>query len=233
MKNSKKQTDRCQICNQLKKTSELIPAELVHPSIAEKIAKEHPDWSSDKFICHTDLNHFRIRHIEDLLEDEKGMLSSLEEDVIRSMREQEPLSKNIQDEYNRQLTFGDRVADAVANFGGSWPFIIGFFAFLIIWMGINSALLFWRPYDPYPFILLNLVLSCLAAVQAPVIMMSQNRQGEKDRLRAENDYQINLKAEIEIRHLHEKIDHLLLHQWQRLLEIQQMKLEVMDAPGPK
>ncbi len=103
----------------------------------------------------------------------------------------------------------------------------------MLWMAINSVLLIWRPYDPYPFILLNLVLSCLAAVQAPVIMMSQNRQGGKDRLRAENDYQVNLKAEIEIRHLHEKIDRLLLHQWHRLLEIQQMQLEVMDSPGPK
>jgi uncharacterized membrane protein len=149
------------------------------------------------------------------------------------MREIEPLSKNVDQEYERQFTLGDRIADAVASFGGSWPFIIGFFVFLMIWMAINSAVFFWRPYDPYPFILLNLVLSCLAAVQAPIIMMSQNRQGEKDRLRAENDYQVNLKAEIEIRRLHEKIDHLLLHQWQRLLEIQQLQLAVMDAPAPK
>ncbi len=233
MKHKKKQTARCQICNQLKNSSELMPAELVHTSLVESIVKKHPDWSSSGYICLSDLNHFRIKHIEGLLETEKGMLSRLEEDVVRSMREEEPLSRNIEEEYDRRLTFGNRIADAVANFGGSWPFIIGFFSFLILWMAINSVVLIWRPYDPYPFILLNLVLSCLAAVQAPVIMMSQNRQGEKDRMRAENDYQVNLKAEIEIRHLHEKIDHLLLHQWQRLLEIQQMQLEVMDAPGPK
>jgi len=233
MKPKKKQTARCQICNQVKKFSELMPAELVHASLTESILKKHPAWSTSGYICLSDLNHFRINHIESLLEAEKGMLSGLEKDVVRSMREQEPLSKNIETEYDRRLTFGDRVSDAVANFGGSWPFIIGFFAFLVVWMGINSVLLIWRPYDPYPFILLNLVLSCLAAVQAPIIMMSQNRQGEKDRLRAENDFQVNLKAEIEIRHLHEKIDNLLLHQWQRLLEIQQMQLEVMDAPEPK
>ncbi len=233
MNHKKKQTVRCQICNQQKKSSELMPAELVHSSLVESIVKKHPDWSSSGYICLSDLNHFRIKHIEGLLETEKGMLSRLEEDVIRSMREEEPLSRNIEEEYDRRLAFGDRIADAVANFGGSWPFIIGFFSFLMVWMAINSVVLIWRPYDPYPFILLNLVLSCLAAVQAPVIMMSQNRQGEKDRMRAENDYQVNLKAEIEIRHLHEKIDHLLLHQWQRLLEIQQLQLEVMDAPGPK
>jgi len=233
MKHKKKQTARCQVCNQLKKSSELMPAELVHTSLVESIVKKHPDWSSSGYICLSDLNHFRIKHIEGLLETEKGMLSRLEEDVIRSMREEEPLSRNIEEEYDRRLTFGNRIADAVANFGGSWPFIIGFFTFLMIWMAINSVILIWRPYDPYPFILLNLVLSCLAAVQAPVIMMSQNRQGEKDRMRAENDYQVNLKAEIEIRRLHEKIDHLLLHQWQRLLEIQQLQLEVMDAPGSK
>lgn len=99
---------------------------------------------------------------------------------------------------------------------------------LLAWIGINSAVLLWKPpFDPYPFILLNLVLSCLAAVQAPVIMMSQNRQEAKDRFRAEYDYQINLKAELEIRHLHEKIDHLLSRQWERLVEIQQIQMELM------
>ena len=233
MKPKKNQKFRCQICNQQKKTNELMPAELVSPSLVESIIKKHPTWSSNGYICLGDLNHFKIKQIKDLLETEKGTLSSLEEDVVRSMREKETLSKNIEIEYERRLTFGDRVADGVANFGGSWPFIIGFFAFLAVWMGINSVILVWRPYDPYPFILLNLVLSCLAAIQAPIIIMSQNRSSEKDRIRAENDYQVNLKSEIEIRRLHEKIDHLLLHQWQRLLEIQQLQLEVMDPPETK
>ena len=104
----------------------------------------------------------------------------------------------------------------MASFGGSWRFLILFAAFMVAWMGLNTWLLASRAFDPYPYILLNLVLSCLAAVQAPVIMMSQNRQEARDRLRAKNDYLVNLKAELEIRLLHEKLDHLLRHQWERL-----------------
>ncbi len=102
---------------------------------------------------------------------------------------------------------------------------------LIVWITINSIAMMGKPFDPYPFILLNLVLSCLAAIQAPVIMMSQNRQESKDRLRAENDYRVNLKAELEIRHLHSKIDLLLTHQWQRLLEIQQVQTDLLEELG--
>jgi uncharacterized membrane protein len=109
--------------------------------------------------------------------------------------------------------------------------LILFGIFMAAWIGVNSAVLLWRPVDPYPFILLNLVLSCLAAIQAPVIMMSQNRQEAKDRLRSEHDYKVNLKAELEIRQLHEKIDHLLSHQWERLVEIQQIQLELLSELG--
>ena len=104
---------------------------------------------------------------------------------------------------------------------------------MLFWIVTNSIALLWRPFDPYPFILLNLVLSCLAAVKAPVIMMSQNRQEDKDRLRAEHDYRVNLKAELEIRHLNEKIDHLIIHQWERLLKIQQIQMELMEELVPK
>jgi uncharacterized membrane protein len=126
------------------------------------------------------------------------------------------------------LTVGQKLADGVAKFGGSWGFIISFGVFLIIWIGINSYFLLQKPYDPYPFILLNLILSCLAALQAPIIMMSQNRKDQKDRIRAENDYKINLKSELEIRHLHEKMDNLVQKQWQRLLEIQRLQLDIME-----
>jgi uncharacterized membrane protein len=125
-------------------------------------------------------------------------------------------------------SFGERLADRVAEFGGSWRFIITFGLVLVIWIGINSLVLLWRPFDPYPFILLNLVLSSIAALQAPVIMMSQNRQEAKDRLQSEHDYQINLKAEIEIRQLHIKLDQLINHSWQRLLEIQQVQTDLME-----
>ena len=128
-------------------------------------------------------------------------------------------------------SFGERLADRVAAVGGSWGFIIVFAVVLFGWMVLNSEIL---PelgigtIDPFPYILLNLMLSTLAAVQAPVILMSQNRQEIKDRLRAENDYQVNLKAELEIRHLHEKMDHLINRQWERLAEIQEIQLEIMQ-----
>ncbi len=131
-------------------------------------------------------------------------------------------------EFAQKLTFGEALADKIAEFGGSWKFIIIFMVILGVWIVLNSLLFFLKSFDPYPFILLNLLLSCLAALQAPVIMMSQNPQEAKDRLRSENDYRVNLKAELEIRHLHEKIDHLLSRQWERLVEIQQLQIDLMS-----
>lgn len=123
------------------------------------------------------------------------------------------------------------MSDHLASFGGSWTIIIIFFGILLVWMAFNLFIIEQERFDPYPFILLNLVLSCLAAIQAPIIMMSQKRQEAKDRLRSENDYRVNLKAELEIRHLHEKIDHILTRQWERLAEIQQIQLELMQDPA--
>jgi uncharacterized membrane protein len=148
--------------------------------------------------------------------------------VIRSLREQESVSENINLQYEQQLKLGERLSDRLAQFGGSWTFIILFGTVLFGWVALNTVVLVRRPFDPYPFIFLNLILSCLAAIQAPVIMMSQNRQEAKDRLRAEHDYRVNLKAELEIRLLHAKVDQLLTHQWQRLLEIQQLQLDLME-----
>jgi len=227
------ETFLCQICKGQKKLSEVIPAELIHEPIVGTIRKTHPDWSSSGFICITDLNEFRAKYVKDVLEMEKGELSTLEEQVIKSLKENELLSKNINTEFEQKLTFGERLADKIANFGGSWNFIVIFGGVLLLWVAVNSMILIWRPFDPYPFILLNLVLSCLAAIQAPVILMSQNRQESRDRLRSEHDYLINLKAELEIRHLHEKIDHLLMNQWQRLLEIQQIQMELMEELAHK
>jgi uncharacterized membrane protein len=132
------------------------------------------------------------------------------------------------DDEPSKLTLGQRVADRVADFGGSWTFIISFGFFILIWIGLNVYWFANKGFDPYPFILLNLILSCIAALQAPVIMMSQNRQEEKDRERARNDYMINLKSELEIRMLHEKLDHLMLHQQQELIEIQKVQIEMMN-----
>ena len=213
--------------------SEVIPAELVREAVVETIRKTYPDWSSSGFICISDLNQFRANYVKNVLEKEKGEISTIEEQVIRSVKENELLSKNINTEFEQKLTFGERLADKIADFGGSWNFIVIFGGVLLLWVAVNSMILIWRPFDPYPFILLNLVLSCLAAIQAPVILMSQNRQESRDRLRSEHDYLINLKAELEIRHLHEKIDHLLMNQWQRLLEIQQIQMELMEELAHK
>ncbi|MCG6943790.1 MAG: DUF1003 domain-containing protein [Deltaproteobacteria bacterium] len=233
MKKHTEKTVNCQVCKQAKTMDEVLYAELVRPSVVETIRKKFPGWSDSGYICLIDLNRFRAEYVEDVLEADKGELSLLESEVVRSMTEHELLSRDLNTDFKEQLSLGQRMADRVAEFGGSWNFILCFAAVLFFWIVANSIAFFWRPFDPYPFILLNLVLSCLAAIQAPVIMMSQNRQEAKDRLRAEYDYRVNLKAELEIRHLNEKIDHLIIHQWERLLEIQQIQMELMEELGPK
>jgi uncharacterized membrane protein len=224
----------CSICQEKKKNSDCIPVESLSLPMLDTICKEHPGWCGSGYICREDLSHIRANHVRHILETDKGELSSLEEKVMKSLQEQEILSKNINIEFDEKLTLGQRLSDKLADYAGSWRFIIIFMIILVIWIVINSVvLLVLRPFDPYPFILLNLVLSCLAAIQAPVIMMSQNRQEAKDRLRSEHDYMVNLKSELEVRHLHDKIDHLLLHQWQRLLEIQQIQVELMEELAGK
>ena len=218
----------CQVCGEPQSRAELLPAALVRAPLAERIRSASPSWSQDGFICRDDLNRFRAEYVQFLLEDERGELSSLERSVIKSLARHETLAENVDAQFQKKLSLGERLADHIADFGGSWIFISLFGAFILIWIVINTVLLMVRPFDPYPFILLNLMLSCLAAVQAPIIMMSQNRQEARDRLRSESDYRVNLKAELEIRHLHEKLDHLLQHQWQRLIEIQQIQIELMN-----
>jgi uncharacterized membrane protein len=180
------------------------------------------------YICQPDLNRYRRAFVQRVLEEERGELSQLEHSVLDSLHSHDLLTQNVNAQFDRELTFGERMSDRLAEFGGSWNFI-GTFALAIAgWIVVNSLLALWRPFDPYPFILLNLCLSCLAAIQAPIIMMSQNRQEAKDRLRSEHDYRVDLKAELEIRHLHAKLDMLLAHQWQRLLEIQQIQTDLIE-----
>jgi len=206
----------------------MMPSALVRSAVAEQIVAAYPDWKPDGYICLNDLNRFRMKYIQNLLESEKGELTTLDHDVLESLQRHETLSSNVDAEFDKDLTFGDKMADGLATFGGSWKFLIIFGALLLVWIALNSILLLKKPFDPYPFILLNLILSCLAAVQAPVIMMSQNRQESKDRLRSQHDYRVNLKAELEIRQLHDKIDHLLSHQWERLVEIQQIQIDLLS-----
>lgn len=213
--------------------SKLMSLELVRDSVLELIKKDFPDASRDDFICIDQLNYYRSRFIEGVLEEEKGELNQLEQNVLKSLEESESLSKNINEAFDKEITFGQKIADKIAVFGGSWIFIIVFVSIIIVWMIINTVILLSRAFDPYPFILLNLVLSCLAALQAPIIMMSQNRIAAKDRMRDEQDYMTNLKAEIEVRHLHEKLDHFLLKEWQRLLEIQDIQTELIQELSGK
>ena len=194
----------------------------------ETIRKSTPDWCTSGYICASDLNRFRAEHVKKVLEEEKGEVEELELQVVRSLKEHEVFASNMNQEFDANLTLGESLSDRIAEFGGSWGFLLVFGAVMALWIGINSITLLSRPFDPYPYILLNLLLSCLAAIQAPVIMMSQNRQEARDRLRAEHDYQINLKAELEIRNLNEKMDHLVHRQWEKLMEIQQIQMDQMD-----
>ena len=228
MRNREIIQEECQICHKKFPISELLPATFVHGGVLKILKEKHPEWSENGHICFKDLNGFRANYVEESLTQEQGELTQLDKEVLESVHQNDLISKDANIEYEETVSLGDRLADKIASFGGSWRFIIIFMAILVGWILLNSILLTRKPFDPFPFILLNLVLSCIAAIQAPVIMMSQNRQEDKDRLRAQNDYQVNLKAEIEIRNLNAKIDLLLTHQWQRLLEIQQIQMELME-----
>lgn len=212
---------------------ELVDYDAVRPQMKFLIKKDHPEFSTQHFISHEALNIYRKKYIEQLVKKESKELSKLEKDVLNAIHSDQFLSQNIEQDIESDLSFGQKMADKIAEFGGSWMFIIFFFSFIVLWIGINVIALLREPFDPFPFILLNLILSCLAAIQAPIIMMSQNRQEQKDRSRSEHDYKINLKAELEIRLLHEKIDHLIIHQNQRLVEIQQLQLDYLEEISKK
>jgi uncharacterized membrane protein len=218
----------CQICGEHKKQNEVVPAELIRESIVDVIRKEYPALSREGYICSADLNRFRSQYVREILEREKGELASLEANITRSIKDHKLTARNINVEFDRQLTFKERLSDRIADFAGSWTFIIIFIGMLFVWIVVNTLLFVIRPFDPYPYIFLNLVLSALAAIQAPVIIMSQNRQEARDRLHAEHDYQVNLNTEMEIHQLHKKVDHLLTSQGQRLLEIQNIQVELME-----
>ncbi|HUV86914.1 MAG TPA: DUF1003 domain-containing protein [bacterium] len=226
MKN--KTTVRCELSERDVPPRDAVPADTIPDGVADLILREYPAWKRGGYICRDVLARYRTAYVRDVLGVERGELSALDQEVVRSLAEQELLTENLNAAFESRLTFGKRAADRVANYAGSWRFISAFAGVLILWIIANSLYLVWRPFDPYPFILLNLILSCLAAIQAPIIMMSQNRLEAKDRLRAEYDYKVNLKAELEIRNLHEKVDHLVKRQWERLLEIQQIQIDLMD-----
>lgn len=165
---------------------------------------------------------------KNLLKKEWDTLKDSEKRVLEGLAARKTISKNTSEEFNDQRTFGEKTADRVATFGGSWTFIGIFAAVLLAWVALNTFILLSRAFDPYPYILLNLFLSMLAAIQAPIIMMSQNRHAAKDRLDAQHDYEVNLKAELEIVGLHEKIDDLREQKWLELIKIQQRQVDLLE-----
>lgn len=208
--------------------SERVLGKTVRQSIFDLIQKENPQFTTDNFLSISELNYYREKYIEQFLTNQIGNLTELEKTVLVSLKDNTTLIDKIDVEDKEAMSSGQRIADKVATFGGSWTFIISFGLFLLIWISINIFWLTNKAFDPYPFILLNLILSSLAAIQAPVIMMSQNRQEEKDRERAKKDYMVNLKSELEIRMLHEKIDHLIINQQQDIIEIHKVQIEMMN-----
>ena len=205
-----------------------IVGKTIRKPLFHLIKNDHPDFSNSSCISNEELNIYREKYIAKFLTSDNEELTDLEKHVVKSIKDDDKSFVNQLEEEVDNRNFGQRVADNVADFGGSWTFIISFFIFILIWIGSNVYILLNKGFDPYPFILLNLILSCLAALQAPVIMMSQNRQEEKDRERAKKDYMINLKSELEIRLLDDKIDHLIMHQQQELIEIQKVQIEMMN-----
>lgn len=224
-----KKTNICAVCGKTYDVDELTAGTSIRDQVSDLIKADHPDWSTSKYVCESDLAEYRLKYVTAMLREEKGALSTIEEDVLNTMQNHELISENIESQFDKKWSFGERMSDKIADFGGSWTFIIIFMAFMGIWILFNTYYLFFRPFDPFPYILLNLLLSTLAAIQAPIIMMSQNRQEAKDRVRSQNDYKVNLKAELEIRTLHEKLDHMLTYQWDRMMQIQEMQMELLNA----
>ena len=207
--------------------NERVSAKNLRQSLLHFINKTHPNFSKSCFLSIEEMNEYREKYISEFLNKKLGNLTEVEKQVIQSVSKNTMISTEVEED-EQEITFGQKLADKVAEFGGSWGFIIFFMSFLVVWILLNVFWLSNHGFDPYPFILLNLILSCIAAIQAPVIMMSQNRQEEKDRERAKKDYKINLKSELEIRELHEKIDHLIIHYQQDLLEIQKTQIDLLE-----
>jgi uncharacterized membrane protein len=219
------------ICYITKKTfpdEALYKGSTIKSEIMKLIVADFPGFNSDSFISIDALNKYRRKYLATVFSDESGELDTLEKEVLDSITKNSILSENIETDISEHLTLGQRMADNIAKFGGSWIFIITFFSFILVWICTNVWILVSKPFDPYPYILLNLILSCIASIQAPIIMMSQNRQEDKDRKRSENDFKVNLKAELEIRLLNEKIDHFIIHQNKHLFDIQQLQADYLD-----
>ena len=227
------ETFPCQICGKEKPRDDLVPASSVRASLAGIIVQDYPRWSPEGYICRADLGRFRIAYVRHALESENDECALLKGTGKNGTPQEDHLPRNDYTEYEKELTFGEHISDKIAGFAGSWSFIGVFAGLIFLWVILNTYLLLSRPFDPYPFILLNLVLSILTAIQAPIIIMSQNRQETRDRLHADRDYRVSVHTELEIHRLHKKIDHLMTIQGQRFLEIQQIQTELLEELAEK
>ncbi|MCB9915591.1 MAG: DUF1003 domain-containing protein [Planctomycetes bacterium] len=218
----------CPLCGKDFPERQLVPARALRPSLEAYLAERAGDvWSADAQVCRTCLSRERFQFALDRLGQERGELTAIEREIARKASHHETLAADVEKQFESAASPGQRLADRVASVGGSWPFVASFLLFIVVWAVLNSVLLGRDVFDPYPFILLNLLLSCLAAIQAPIIMMSQNRATARDRMQASEDFRVNLKSELEIASLHEKVDHLLHSQWEHLVELQELQLDLL------
>jgi len=220
-------TFTCPLCGKSWPQDNGICTDALHGELADAL-QMRIDFPPHTTICHECLDALHGDYFAETLKAEVGELDDLEQEVVKSLGQKELIAGNVNTEFEEKSTIGQRIADKVAAVGGSWGFIIGFTIILTTWITINAHAINSHPFDPYPFILMNLILSTIAAIQAPIIMMSQNRQSTKDRMTAEQDYQVNLKAELQIRHMHDMLGHLLSRQWERMLEIQKTQATLLQ-----
>jgi len=200
----------------------------LRPSLRKYIQQTEQDGDDSAFISFNALNSLLRDYINKLSEEDTKEQQSLKSKIGERFEEEDALQPINYDPSDKPMTLAERLADNIAAFGGSWTFILIFLSVLLVWMAVNVYIFRNKGFDPYPFILLNLALSCIAALQAPIIMMSQNRQATSDREHAEYDFKVNLKAETEVRLLHKKLDHLLAHQHRNMAELFQLQLDIMQ-----
>ena len=215
----------CQICKETK--DNLVIAKAIPKALLSYIKKKHVELDDDGHICLQDITGFKENYLNHLITKETDELNDLDSKLEQEIKEKCLLAKNMDIEFDKKRTFGERVADRVASFGGSWTFIGFYLAFLAIWISINVIIYETQDaFDPFPFTFLNLVLAVITTLEAPIIMMSQNRQSLKDSRKAEHDYLLDLEAELELNALHDKIDHLIIHQVEHFVQNQEMLAEI-------
>ncbi len=219
--------DRCAITGAWLAPEHLVPVASLRPIIRSRILDRYPHVGATDAIDCREAVRLHEEYMAQLMTEEARSIAMIEDEIASSHALHDAMIARVGHEPQERRSSGEIWADRLAAYGSSWGFMLGFIALLLIWIVVNLEMGSTNAFDPYPFILLNLLLSCLAALQAPVIMMSQRRQEAKDRLRAQSDYEVNLRAELEIRNLQKKMDHLLRSQWIRLNEMQGLQLEML------